>query len=370
MAHPPDWIASTDELAAALSQVGRGPLGLDTEADSLHHYPEKVCLVQLSFAGRDLLVDPLAEIDMAPLEPPLIDPDVRKVLHGADYDLRGLDRDFSLGMRGLFDTMIAARLTGERSFGLAALLERFFGVRLEKRFQRADWSLRPLSAEMQDYARHDTAHLVELADLLEQRLNELGRRGWAEEEFQRLEQVRWSSTADDPERYRRVKGSSHLSPRGLAILSELYRLRETAAVELDRPAFKVLQDSVLLGLAEEAPQTPSALRHGASLPERWQRPRYSARLLDAVARAMRLPPDRLPSRPGARRLARDAAFDRRVRELSTARDRLAQELDLEPSLIAPRAVLEGAQRLIDTGGNPRETPELRRWQASLLWPEP
>jgi ribonuclease D len=368
MSHPPDWIASTAELTSATSQIGRGPLGLDTEADSLHHYPEKVCLVQLSFAGRDLLVDPLAETDMARLGPTLMDPGVRKVLHGADYDLRGLDRDFSLGIRGLFDTMVAARLAGEGSFGLASLLDRFFGVQLEKKFQRADWSLRPLPERMQEYARLDTRYLAELAQLLERRLRELGRDGWAMEEFQRLEQVRWSPTTDDPERYLRVKGSSRLPPRGMAILRELYRLRETAAVELDRPPFKVLSNSILLSLADEAPQTPQALRQVASLPERWLRPRYVTRLLDAVAEAMSLATDSLPSRPARKQPARDAAFEKRVRELSNERDRIARELDLEPSLIAPRAALERAQQAIDAGADPRETPELRCWQASLLWP--
>ena len=191
------WIRETGNLSDTLAAVGAGPLALDTEADSLHHYPEKVCLVQLTFGGADHLVDPLAGVDLAPLGRILADRAVTKILHGSDYDLRVLHRDFGLELVGLFDTMIAARLTGERSFGLAALLETHFGIKLEKKFQRADWSLRPLTAEMESYAALDTRHLEALAGRLGEQLEQLGRTAWAEEEFRALEGVRWS--APDPE---------------------------------------------------------------------------------------------------------------------------------------------------------------------------
>jgi ribonuclease D len=144
-----EWCRSSEELADWIDRIGSGPLALDTEADSLHHYPEKVCLIQLSFEDVDLLVDPLSGADPTLLRQALLDPALPKLLHGADYDLRILNRDYGLEFRGLFDTMIASRLVGTRKFGLAALLAEHFDVELNKSLQRADWSRRPLSEAME-----------------------------------------------------------------------------------------------------------------------------------------------------------------------------------------------------------------------------
>jgi len=177
---PVSWIRDARSLSEALSGIGDGPLALDTEADSFHHYPEKICLIQLSTRARTYLVDPLTGLNLRSLGEVLEDGAVTKILHGADYDLRLLRRDHDLQIRNLFDTMIAARLTGETRFGLASLLESHLGVRLDKRFQRADWSQRPLPREMVEYAAADTRHLAELRSILDARLLSLGRRDWAE----------------------------------------------------------------------------------------------------------------------------------------------------------------------------------------------
>ena len=211
------WIDRTDALENALSDLGKGPLAIDTEADSLHHYPEKVCLIQLSFGARDYLVDPLAEVSLEPLAERLRDGSIVKILHGADYDLRMLHRGFGVTFTGLFDTMIAARIIGETRFGLAALLEQFFDVPMDKKFQRADWSIRPLTPEMARYAAMDTHYLIPLYDKLVARLEELGRRGWAAEEFERLEQIRTAPRAAAEEGFRRVKGAGKLDRRQLAV---------------------------------------------------------------------------------------------------------------------------------------------------------
>ena len=197
---PPRWVQDRESLAESTGEIAAGPVAIDTEADSFHHYREKVCLIQVTFGTTTLLVDPLAVTELGPLGAVLEDPAVLKVLHGADYDLRLLDRDHGVRPRNLFDTMIAARLTGERSFGLAPLLASHLDVRLDKKYQLADWSRRPLPPEMAEYAAADTRHLLDLREILADRLTELGRLEWAEEEFGRLESVRWTATARDAER--------------------------------------------------------------------------------------------------------------------------------------------------------------------------
>jgi ribonuclease D len=261
--------------------------------------------------------------------------------------------------------MVAARLTGERGFGLAALLGKHFGVELDKRYQRADWSRRPLPEAMATYAALDTRHLAELEDLFESRLRELDRTEWAAEEFGRLEGVRWNERAD-LDAFRRVKGSAGLSPRQLAVLSELVRFREQEARRRDRPPFRIARDEVLLAVVRSEPQSPAELARIPGFPRPWSRARTAQQLLDVVRRALALPDCRLPEvRRGRRRPG--AAFERRLRELMAHRDRLAQELDLEPSVLASRAALEGALREPGRGDDARA--DLRRWQAALLRPE-
>jgi ribonuclease D len=361
------WIRDSTALTELVGRVGSGPLSLDTEADSMHHYPEKVCLVQLSLGGRDYLVDPLSGVDPRILDPVLREPTVRKILHGADYDLRVLHRDFGLEVRGLFDTMVAARLVGERVFGLAALLESRFGVRVDKRFQRADWSRRPLPEEMQRYAVADTRHLEPLADRLEEELQRLGRSAWAEEEFRRLEGVRWSERSDD-EPFRRIKGASALDRRALGVLRELVAVREEEARRCGRPPFRVMPSETLLRIASAAPRDRRALSRIRGLPTAWKRDRGADRVLDAIRRVMELPETELPEMRASRRRKRDVAFERKLRALCRERDAVAETLGIEPSVLAPKAALQQALELLEQGRDPRGAADLRRWQADLLRP--
>ena len=356
-----------EALTHALRSVAAGALAVDTEGDSFHHYPEKVCLIQLSHGVTDLLIDPLA-LDPAPLGPLLADAGQRKILHGADYDLRVLHRDFAFEVRGLFDTMIAARLTGETAFGLAALLERLLGVRADKRFQRADWSLRPLTAEMREYAVTDTRHLAELTARLEERLVALGRIEWAREEFERLERVRWSAASDDPEAYRRIKRSGDLSRRELAVLRELVRSREELARAKDRPPFRVLADEVLLELARRKPRGRGELQGVPRAPRGWPSGRVAETMLAAVQRGLELPENELPEQRRGERRRLDPEFEARVKRLARHRDRVAEDLGLEPSLLAPKSVLIELQRRLDEGREPEGAEDLRRWQADQLLP--
>jgi ribonuclease D len=364
-----EWVRRTAELAAAIEGIGTGPLSLDTEADSFHRYRERVCLLQLSFGGRDLLVDPLEGVDPEPLRSVLGDAGLPKILHGADYDLRLLHREYGLVIRGLFDTMVAARLCGERSFGLAALLGSYLGVQADKRHQRADWAVRPLPPALVDYAALDTRHLERLAALLSRKLEGLGRLGWAVEEFRRLETVRWSAPARAPDGFLRVKGAARLDRRALAVLRELHELRERWAVERDRPPFRIARDEVLLELARRAPRGPEELGGIAGLPRSWSSGAACERVLAAVARGRAVGEDRLPRRPDAPAAPRRSpASEERLRRLARARDRLAVQLDLDPSLLAPRALLERSLDCLESGADPAGIPEMRSWQLDLLRP--
>lgn len=364
------WIDTPEGLDALVAELAGAPFALDTEADSFHHYHDKVCLLQITAGCGDVLVDPLAGLDLEPLRAPLEDAAVRKILHGADYDVRILHRDFRIAPRGIFDTMIAARLTGETAFGLAALLEKFLDVRLDKAHQRADWSIRPLPVAMADYAAADTRHLRDLAAILEARLLELGREDWAREEFERTEAVRWKNGEQaSPDAWRKTKGATSLDRRALAVLRELWLWRDATARGKDRPPFKVLRDEALVALARKRPAGRSELEKVEGIFPGFVRSSGATPLLEAVARGVAVPEADLPPPFEDRRVRPDPEFERRVGVLKARRDAVALELGLEPGMLGGRALLEAIQRRIDAGEDPAATPDLRDWQWRLIGPE-
>lgn len=363
------WIDSTEALGDWVEGLSGGPLAVDTEADSFHHYREKVCLVQLSAGGRHALVDPLASLSVAALQAPFADPAIRKILHGADYDIRLLSRDFGLAVCGLTDTMIAARLLGEPALGLAALLEKHLGVTLDKAHQRADWSRRPLTETLRAYAVDDTRHLESLASILESRLFDLGRLEWAREEWSRLESARWSDRREtDPEPFRRTKGSRALDRAGLAVLRELWRWRDELARKRDQPLFRVLRDEVLLALAKTPPATTGDLARVPGLPHFVLRSSSADDLIDAAHRGVSCAE---ADRPDIRVDVRERlspAVEARIALIRQRRDGLARDLELDPSVLASRGVVEEMAKRWEAGEDPWGIAELRRWQAGLLRP--
>jgi ribonuclease D len=365
----PEWIETTEALAEFLAAAGEAPLALDTEADSFHHYHEKVCLVQLAAGGRCALVDPLADCDLRALAPRLDDPSVRKILHGSDYDVRLLHREFGIAVRNLFDTMIAARLAGEPALGLASLLEAQLGIAHDKSQQRADWSRRPLTAAMRAYAADDVLHLEELAGILDAKLLGLGRAEWVREECARLEEVRWRKRRDeDPEPFRRVKGAAALPPRALAVLREVWTCREEVARRRDQPPFRILRNEVLIDLAKTPPSTVADLGRTAGFPGSLLRSPAAHDLVLAAQRGAHCPDDLLPQTPAAVRPKIDPAVDAEAARLRDARDGVARDLALDPAIVASRALLDELARRIVAGEDPWAAPELRRWQAGLLRP--
>ncbi len=366
------YLRSPQAVAEAIAALATEPLvAVDTEAASFHRYRDRIFLIQLASPTRTEIIDPLAVGDLVPLGRLLADVAVEKTFHDADYDLRMLDRDYAFRARRLFDTRVAAQLAGEPAVGLAALLEKYLGVSLAKEHQKADWSRRPLPPAMLAYAAADTEHLLALRERLRARLMTLGRLGWAEEEFTRLEQLRWTGIADGGDAYLRIKGAKALPPRQLAALRELYDWRESLAAAQDRATFRIIGNDALLAVATALPRTAADLRSIAGLPATLAE-RHGAALLDSVGRALALSEPALPRIERPPRQPRDPAVEARVEHLKAARNRVAARLGLDPGVLCGRSTLEAIAR---TQPLPRERAdlgriaELRRWQIDVLGEE-
>jgi len=368
------YIRTPEALAEAIAALSREPLvAVDTEAASFHRYHDRIFLIQLSSPSRTEIIDPLAVADLSPVGRLLADTKVEKIFHDADYDLRILDRDYGFRPRRLFDTRIAAQLAGEPAVGLAALLEKYAGVKLAKEHQKADWSRRPLPPAMLAYAAADTAHLPALREQLRARLTGLGRLTWAEEEFARLEELRWTGggTPDGgpggpggPDAFLRVKGAKALAARQLAALRELYRWREALGAEQDRATFRIIGNDALLAVAKALPRASAELAGIAALPPSLAA-RHGPALLDGVRRALALPESELPRVERAPRHARDPAVEARVERLKAARNSAAAALGLDPGVLCGRSTLEAVARaepLPNDRAGLSTIGELRRWQ--------
>jgi ribonuclease D len=253
------WIDTPAQLDSAVKILAKEPLlAVDTESDSLYSYYEKVCLIQFSTPQADYLIDPL-NVDVLDLAPLFANPAIQKVFHAAEYDLLSLKRDYGFVFVNLFDTMLAARILGWPRYGLGAILETFFNVQLDKRFQRYNWGLRPLSVPALAYARLDTHYLLPLRQIQLAELQQQNRLKEAGDAFERQTQVQPSAKVFEPDDFWRIKGCRDLTPRQQAVLRELYITRDKLARKLDRPPFKVLDDSTLVRLAEIQPQTSTEL---------------------------------------------------------------------------------------------------------------
>ncbi len=339
----PQWIDTANGVReAARTCAAAKRIALDTEADSMHSYFHKVCLIQVSANGHHMVIDPLAVEpgDLRPLWKVVGDPAVPVLMHGADYDVRILDRDYGVRIAGLQDTQIMAQLLGEEKTGLSALLEKELGVKLDKKHQRADWGRRPLRAEQLAYAAADTAHLGQLVDRFRARLVELGRWGWAVEEFRKLEGVRHNPVEPDPRAFERIKGARRLRGAARDRLFSLYEWRDHQARSQDVPPFKILGNTVLLAMAETAPSELEELGKidgvGPRAVRRWGRD--LVRLLQDPRPAPRW--QRAPRQPTP-----EAAVRHRLKRLLAFRDATAVSLAIQPGLLCPKVLADSvAQR--------------------------
>jgi ribonuclease D len=345
--------------------AGEPLLGVDTEAAGYHRYLDRLSLLQISSRSRTYLVDPLGDVDVSGLRGIFTDSGIEKIFHDADFDLRILDRDEGLEIAGLFDTQIAAAFVGDRALGLGAVLEKYLGLTLPKLYQRADWAERPLIEGMKDYAATDTAYLPDLRDRLRDRLAELGRLGWAEEEFARREQTRFTG-GDEREAFLRVKGARDLKPRGLAILRELHAWREEVGRERDQATFRVMPNQALIAMSLAPPRDPAELRAVSGVGDGIAT-RRGDEILAALRRGLAVPESELPGFPPSKRWDRDPETEARADRLRAARNTAAETLDLDPGFLISRAVLDEISRR-----NPADlealgaVPDVRRWHVEAI----
>jgi len=330
-------------------------IALDTEADSLHAYPEKICLLQVSTPAGDELIDPLSGINLNPLLDAFSGHEL--IMHGADYDLRLLRKHHDFVPKAIFDTMLAARLLGQTQFGLTSLAANYLGVTLDKGSQKADWARRPLTERMETYARNDTHYLRPLSDRLKAELEAKGRLGWHQESCARLIVDCSVVRAPDPEMVWRVKGSHHLNRHGLAVAREIWRWREGEAIAANRPPYFILRHETIVDLAAAAaggqafePIVPRAFP---------DRRRHS--LVKAIHHGLATPSAQYPTIPRHTSRRITDGVKRRVQEFQQRRDARAAELGIDPTLIASRAeLLELAE------GRTTPETELMSWQKKLL----
>ncbi|GAM11210.1 ribonuclease D [Geobacter sp. OR-1] len=363
-----EFIATSAGLAAAVRRLEGEPLlACDIEADSMHHYREKVCLVQISSPTSCYIIDPLACRDLSELKPIFADHLTCKIFHGADYDVRSLYRDFGIEINNLFDTMIASQFLGENEFGLAAVLRKRFGAELDKRFQQADWSRRPISQEMLDYAIKDTTLLIPLYEQLSRELLDIGRLEWVKEECELLSHVRSAERGDEP-LFLRFKGAAKMSPATLAVLEKLLRFREIEAERRDLPLFKVLGNESIKGLAERKPATLAEMEGIAGLSPRLIQ-RYCEQLMKAIQEGVAVPPEQLPAYPFSPRRKRTAAQDERLKKLKSWREEKAVKSGLAPGLIANNALLEILAERHNNGDQKALMDNLKQWQISAFGSE-
>jgi ribonuclease D len=365
---PPIWVGKAAGFRAMMAHLrGEPTLAVDTESNSLYVYKEQVCLIQISVPGADYLVDPLALEDISDLGTLLADPQVLKILHGAEYDVSVLHRDFGFALENLFDTMWASRILGWPAHGLAALLKTHFGVKLNKKYQRANWGVRPLPPAQLDYARLDTHYLLPLYEIQCRELDAQDRWPQARHRFSRLVKTRWEAKGFDPEGFWRLPGARDLDGAGLGVLRALYLYREERAQAENRPTFRVISNKALVSLAEQRPHHWRGLEKIKGVSRRMAK-RYGRGMLAAIRRGEEQPlawQDRPRNENGNRSWPNgrpSAAEHARFQALRAWRNETAEARGVEPDIILTNQILWAvAQR------NPRNERDLARGEILARW---
>ena len=336
-------------------------VGVDLEADSMYHFKEKVCLVQMAAANINVVIDPLIVKDLSPLKPIFARRDICKIFHGADYDVRSLYRDFRFTIHNLFDTELASRFLGVPETGLEAVLKKKFAVTLDKKFQRKDWSRRPLPPDMIAYAAEDARYLLPLAESLKAELDEKNRLEWVYEECEYLSRVRPITVNDQP-LYMNFKGAGKLDTRSLAVLEALLGFRREVARRKDKPLFRVFGNRSLVELAGKKPLDLKQLEKTGALSAR-QISMYGRKMLTAIQGAMKLPKEALPVYPRIKGPRVPPKVAGRVKALRNWRDKQAQKLAIDPALICNKALMSSiaAQRPLKLS-ELAAIKEMKNWQ--------
>jgi ribonuclease D len=354
--------AELEALAGALMR--EDVVAFDTEADSFYHYYDKTCLLQIATRKECWLVDPIAlggPQELAPLAPVFSSPKIRVLFHAAEYDIYVLKRDVDFEFTNLFDTMVSSQLLGYPAIGLAAIVERHFGVTLPKEEQRSDWSRRPLTDKQLTYAASDVLYLIKLAEKLEKELIKAGRRDWAEDDFQALCGRRWPDREFDKLGYLKIKGSRALDPVSMAVLRELFILRDGRAREIDRPPFKVLGNRTLLEISSAQTADLDSLAEIKGVTDLILR-RFGKDLVAAVKKGLRKPHGPIPKLDTTVRRRMDRATEKRLSALKDWRGPRSEALKLDPGVLCPNAALEAiAWASPSNAEDMKGIPELKNW---------
>ena len=353
-----DTLTGLEDFAKSLEEVRS--VAVDLEADSMYHFKEKVCLLQMASGTASVVIDPIQIKDMSSLKPLFFNRKIKKIFHGADYDVRSLYRDFDIQINNLFDTQAASMFLGYKETGLNAVLKQKFGISLNKKYQKKDWSVRPLPEKMIEYAVADAAYLIPLAKMLEKELEKKGRLYWVHEENKLLSEVRPVSNDDNP-LYLKFKGAGKLDRRSLAVLEALLQFRMHMAEKKDKPPFKVFSNNALMKVALKKPVgLPSLQKAEAFSPK--QIKMYGNHVIDIVNSALQIPQNELPFYPKNRAPRVDASDAARVKALKSWRDSKSQMLEIDPGLLCNNFLISAV-----AVQNPLNAKALEKIEALKNW---
>jgi ribonuclease D len=344
----PVLINTFTEMVKIISDLeGCSSISVDTESNSLYVYREQVCLLQISTPDADYLIDTLAVKDISPLAGIFANPKLEKIFHASEYDVICLKRDFGFEFANLFDTMIAARILGEKAIGLASLLKSRLGLELDKKYQRANWGIRPLPKAMLEYASQDSHYLFQLRDILEQELKDKNLLDLAHEDFRLACQVPAHTANPNQNSCWKVAGAAPITPQEAAILHEICAYREKEASRINLPPFKVLSNEIMVHLAQAHPVSIDEVAAVKGMSEKLVN-RHGSALLAAVQRGETAPPIRRPKKARP-----DEQFLNRFNALREWRKIKGRELKVESDVVLPRDYVE-----IIASGNPTTLTDL------------
>ncbi|MEA1948234.1 MAG: HRDC domain-containing protein [Thermodesulfobacteriota bacterium] len=324
------------EKAVRILEKGKA-VAVDMEADSMYHFQVKVCLVQMATEKSTIVVDPLQVKNLSPLKPIFSNPDIKKIFHGADYDVRSLFRDFTIEINNLFDTELACRFLGIKETGLEAVIEKYLNITLDKKFQKKDWSKRPLPQEMIDYAAGDVIYLLSLAQVCEKELEKKCRLAWVLEECDILSKVRPVLSDEEP-LFLRFKGAGRLKPKSLAVLEALLPFRKGIAEKKDKPLFKIIGNESIMKIATAKPATLRRLKGIKALSGK-QINMYGNDLIEVVAGALKIPESNLPVYPKKKTQRLPYKVPERIKALKSWRASKVRALKIDPGIICNNALI-------------------------------
>ncbi len=361
-----DTAADLEETVRSLEK--EKAVAVDLEADSMYHYQEKVCLIQIATEKISVVIDPLAIKDLFPLKPLFSRPDIKKIFHGADYDVRSLYRDFKIRINNLFDTELACRYLGIKETGLQAVLKTFFNVNVDKKYQKKDWSKRPLPKEMMAYASKDVIYLLPLARMLIHKLKKIDRMTWVLEECEDLSNVRPVLSNEAP-LFMKFKGAGRLKSRSLAVLEALLQFRKRVAEKKDRPLFKIIGNESIMKIATARPVTLRRLKNIKALSNR-QISMYGSDLTTVVAKTLKIPESELPVFPSKKPPVLPNGVPEKIKALKSWRATKASALGIDPGILCNNALITAIAAKNPGDIKSLETvKEMKNWQKQTFGSE-